>query len=95
MGEFEAFRKQWTAYLDVERKVSKIIDFDRDAKKSRDTGEAQITDSMLAAYRVYGKGVPVATVAADTKLEEKQLNAWANYLKDGKRPELREVARCD
>ncbi len=48
----------------------------------------QIASSMLAAYRVYAKGEAVAAVAAATKLDEKQLARWVEYLKDSKRPEL-------
>jgi hypothetical protein len=47
-GEFEAFRKQWSAYLGVERNISKILDFDREAKKDRDLQESQIAANMLA-----------------------------------------------
>ena len=87
-GEFESFKTQWTAYNDLEKKVSKIIDFDEDAKKTRESAGEQIADSMLAAYRVYGKGEAVAAVASVTKLDEKQLTRWVEYLKDVKRPEL-------
>jgi hypothetical protein len=44
-GQFEAFRKQWTDYLGVEKKIDKIIDFDSDAKKDRDKQEALIAAS--------------------------------------------------
>jgi mono/diheme cytochrome c family protein len=87
-GEFEAFKKQWSAYNAIEKKVTGIIDFDKDAKKFRDLGEQKIAVSMLAAYRVYAKGEAVAAVAADAKLDEKQLARWVEYLKDSKRPEL-------
>jgi hypothetical protein len=87
-GEFEAFRKQWTAYLDVEKKMSRILDFDKDAKKNRDQAEKQIADSMQAAYRVYGKGEAVTSVAADAGLDGKQLQRWVDYLQVKTRPEL-------
>lgn len=87
-GEFETFKSQWTAYNDLQEKVSKIIDFDGDAKKSRDLGEKQIAESMLAAYRVYAHAEPLAIVATDTKLEPKQLARWVEYLKQPKAPEL-------
>jgi mono/diheme cytochrome c family protein len=87
-GEFEAFKKQWSAYNAIEKKVAGIIDFDKDAKKSRDLAQQKIAVSMQAAYRVYAKGEAVAAVAADTKLDEKQLARWVDYLKDAKRPEL-------
>jgi len=32
-GEFEAFKKEWTAYNDLEKKVMGIIDFDKDARE--------------------------------------------------------------
>jgi hypothetical protein len=86
-GDFEAFKKQWSAYNALERKVAGIIDFDKDAKKYRDMGERTIAASMLAAYRVYAKGEALAVVAADTKLDE-NLSRWVEYLKDGRRPEL-------
>ncbi len=87
-GEFEAFKNQWSAYRELEKKVTSIIDFDRDAKKYRDMGEKQIAVSMLAAYRVYSRGEGVAGVAAETKLNEKQLSRWIDYLRDEQRPEL-------
>ncbi len=87
-GEFEDFLKQWTAYNDLEKKVMKVIDFDKDSKKHRDTGEKQIAASMQAALRVYAKGEALAAVAAETKLDDKDLNRWVDYLKDGSRPEL-------
>jgi hypothetical protein len=87
-GVFEAFKKQWSDYNAIQKKVSAIIDFDRDAQKNRDKAEPAIAASMQAAYRVYAKGETVEAVAADTKLDEKQLTRWVEYLKDGKRPEL-------
>ncbi len=87
-GEFEAFKKAWTEYGDLEKKVAGIIDFDKDAKKHRDQGEKQIAASMQAAHRVYAGGEALAAVAADVKLDEKQLARWVEYLKDKKRPEL-------
>lgn len=77
-SEFEAFSKQWTAYNELQEKVSKIIDFDEDARKNRDIGEKQIAENMLAAYRIYAQGA-----APDPKLAR-----WVAYLKDSKRPEL-------
>jgi hypothetical protein len=87
-GEFEAFKKQWSAYNSLEKKVSNLIDFDKDARKYRDLGAKQIASAMLAAYRVYGKGEAAAAVAADTRLDAQQLTRWVEYLKDNKRPEL-------
>jgi cytochrome c553 len=87
-GEFEAFKKQWSAYNAIEKKVAGIIDFDKDAQKRRNMDEQKIAISMQAAYRVYAKGEAVAAVATDAKLDEKQLARWVEYLKDGKRPEL-------
>ena len=87
-GQFEAFKKQWTEYLGVEKSIAKILDFDRDAKKHRDEQEKQMAAFLLAAYRVYGKGEALAAVAADTKLEEARLGRWVAYLKDKSRPEL-------
>jgi hypothetical protein len=46
-GEFEAFQKQWKTYLDLERSISKIIDFDSDARKARDKEASKIAESML------------------------------------------------
>ncbi len=87
-GEFEAFKKQWTAYNDLQKKVMGIIDFDKDAREHRDLGEKQIAASMQAAYRIYAGNESIAAVAADTKLDQKQLARWVEYLKDKKRPEL-------
>jgi hypothetical protein len=87
-GEFETFHSQWVAYNDLEKKLTKILDFDEDARKHRDAGEARIADSMQAAYRVYAKGENLAAVAAETKLDPKQLSQWVDYLKDAQRPEL-------
>ena len=88
-GVFEAFKAQWSAYGDLEKKVSKIIDFDKDSKNFRDAGEKQIAASMQAAHRVSGSGETLAAVVAETKLDEKELTRWVNYLKDGSRPELK------
>ena len=87
-GEFETFKKQWTAYNKLEESLSKIINFDEDAKKNREIAEKQIAPSMLAAYRVYAQNESVSSVAAATKLDEKQLTRWVEYLRDRKRPEL-------
>ena len=87
-GEFEAFKQQWTAYNDLQKKVTGIIDFDKDAREQRDLGEKQIAASMQAAYRVYAGNEPIAAVAADTKLDQKQLARWVEYLRDKRRPEL-------
>ncbi|MES1262601.1 MAG: PSD1 and planctomycete cytochrome C domain-containing protein [Acidobacteriota bacterium] len=87
-GQFEAFKKQWTEYLGVQRSVMKIYDFDREAKKDRDAQEKQIPAFMQAAYRVYGKHEPLAAVATDTKLDEKALGRWVDYLKAETHPEL-------
>jgi len=87
-GEFEAFKKQWSDYNEIEKKVVKIIDFDKDAHKSRNEGEKQIADAMLATHRVYKKNESLAVVAADTKLSEKDLTRWVDYLKPSSRPEL-------
>ena len=40
-GEFEAFKKQWSAYGAIEKKVAAIIDFDKDGQRHRDAGEKQ------------------------------------------------------
>jgi hypothetical protein len=87
-GEFEAFRKKWSGYNGIERKVAAIVDFDKDAKKYRDDGEKRIADSMMAAYRVYAKGEALSAVAAETKLDAQRLARWVQYLKDKQRPEL-------
>ena len=87
-GQFEAFRKQWSEYHGVERNVMKILDFDKEAKKARDSQEAQIPAYLQAAYRVYGKNEAIASVAGETKLDEKQLARWVDYLKVKSRPEL-------
>ena len=87
-AEFESFKQAWHAYNDLERKLSKVIDFDRDAKKFRDIGEKQVADSMLAAHRVYGNHEALETVAAETKLNPKQLAAWVDCLQDPKHAEL-------
>ncbi|MCU1328599.1 MAG: Planctomycete cytochrome [Bryobacterales bacterium] len=63
--KFETFRKAWTDYLDVEKKIAKIIDFDKDAKKARDAEEANIARYMLG----------------DQTLDPKKLAAWSAYLK--------------
>ena len=47
-GEFEAFKKQWSGYLAIDRNIAKIIDFDQEAKKERDGQEAKIAENMLA-----------------------------------------------
>ncbi len=87
-GEFEAFATQWSDYNKLEEKLSKVIDFDKEAQKTRDIGEKQIAGAMLAAYRVYGKGENIASVAADSKIDEKLLARWVEYLSDKKRAEL-------
>ncbi len=87
-GKFEDFKKQWTAYLDIERKISKILDFDRDAKKDRDTQEPLIPAYMLAAWNVNAKSVSIADAAAADKLDPATLTKWAAYLKVATRPEL-------
>ena len=87
-GEYEAFRKQWTAYQDVEKKMSAILNFDKEAKKERDAAEKQLASSMQAAYRVYGRNEPLPAVAAETKLDEKSLALWVEYLKVKTHPEL-------
>ncbi len=87
-GEFEAFQKQWTSYSDVEKKLMKILDFDKDAKHHREIGEKQIAASLLAAHRVNAKGESATSVAAETKLDVKTLARWIDYLKDRNRPEL-------
>ncbi len=70
-GQFEAFRKKWSAYIDVERKMAKILDFDRDAKKHRDADEAKIPEYMMAAAK---------PSAADSKLDPAILAKWQKYL---------------
>ena len=93
--QYEQFRKQWSELLDVESKASKILDFDRDAKKNRDRQEALIPDYMVAAYRVYGKHEALEAVASDSKLDDKQLNRWVEYLKVPARPELAKWAAAN
>lgn len=88
VSEYEAFRKQWRGVLDLEKKIAKIIDFDKNAQKDRDRQEKLIPAYMLAAYRVYEKAEPAAKVAADSKLDERRLNGWVEYLKLKTRPEL-------
>jgi len=90
-GEFETFKKQWTDYLDIQKKVMKIIDFDKEAKKSRDEGEKQLADFMQAAYRVYAKGESLSAVAAAT-LVKKALRsgpAWRTESVTANMPALR------
>jgi hypothetical protein len=87
-GKFEAFRKQWKEFLDSEKSVSKILDFDKEAKKYRDGQEKQIAAFLQAAYRVSAKKEPLPAVAAETKLDEKLLARWVSYLSDKNRPEL-------
>jgi len=87
-GQFEAFRKRWTDYFAIETKISKIIDFDHAAQSDRDNQEKQISAYMLAAYRVYGEGQPLATASRDAKLDEQRLARWVEYLKVKTRPEL-------
>ena len=79
-GQFEAFRKQWSDFLAVEKKIDKIIDFDSESKKNRDKQEALISASMLAAYRVYAKHEPLAQAGADAR--------WVEYLTSKPAPEL-------
>ncbi len=87
-AEYEAFRKQWNAVLKLDKEIDKIIDFDKEAKDGRDRQEKLIPAYMLAAYRVYAKGEPPAQVAADAKLDEKELASWVEYLSVKTRPEL-------
>ena len=85
---FDAFKKQWTEFLDIEKKVAKILDFEREAKKNRDGLEKTIPSYMQAAYRVYEKAEKLTSVAADAKLDESRLARWVEYLKVKTRPEL-------
>jgi hypothetical protein len=78
-SEFETFKKAWTDYNKLEGNLRKIIDFDKEARKTREADEKQIAASMLAAYGVYAKG----EVAADNSIAR-----WVDYLRDKKRPEL-------
>jgi hypothetical protein len=98
-GEFETFQTQWKAYDDLEKKIAKIINFDEDAKKTRDLGAQQIADFMQAAYSVYAKGEqPCASnpllnrarqqASCTPALDTTQLSRWVEYLKDPKRAEL-------
>ncbi|MEO8052171.1 MAG: DUF1549 domain-containing protein [Acidobacteriota bacterium] len=87
-AEFEAFKKQWTEFLETEKQITKIVDFVREAKKNRDSGEKHIPDYMQAAYRVYGRGEALAGVASDAKLDPSRLALWVEYLKLKTRPEL-------
>ena len=77
-GEFEAFLKQWKEFNGLQGKVTEILDFDKDARKHRDEEAPKIAANMLAAWRIYAKGVaPDATLAR-----------WVDYLKNSSRPEL-------
>ena len=94
-GEFESFKKQWDALLDVEGKIDKIIDFDKQAKGERDKQEALISAYMLASYRVYKKydeGEALEQVASGAGLEAPKLAAWVEYLRVKHAPGTREVA---
>ena len=85
-GEFETFLKQWKNYNSLQGKVTAIIDFDKQARKSRDAEASKIADCMLAAFRVYGHGEDIVAVSAETKFAN--LARWVDYLKDASRPEL-------
>jgi len=87
-GQFEAFRKRWTDYLDIEAKIAKIINFDRAAQTYRDSEEKQIAAYMLAAYSVYDEGQTLTAASRDAKLDEQGLGRWVEYLKVKTRPEL-------
>ncbi len=86
--QYQEFRKQWSQVLDTESKIAKILDFDKELKKYRDKQESLIPAYMTAAYRVYAKQESPEAVAAETKLDDKQLVRWAEYLKVSTRPEL-------
>lgn len=91
VDDYTAFRKAWTAVLDNDKKIDKILDFDKEAKKDRDGQQSKIAANMQAAWLVYGKGVPgeqVAKVAADAGLDQKELERWAAYLAAKGHPEL-------
>src|SRR5262249_29493740 len=62
------------------KKVSAIIDFDKEAKKQRDAAEPNIAAIMEAAYRIYAQGAAMAP----------ELTRWVEYLRDRQRPELAE-----
>jgi hypothetical protein len=63
----------------------------KDARRIATWKRPKIADSMLAAYRVYAKARALA-VAAETKLDEKQLARWVEYLKDPSVPNWRSGA---
>ena len=86
--QYQEFRDQWKQLLDTENKISKILDFDKEAKKDRDKQEALISSYMTSAYRVYAKHEAAGAVAAETKLDEQQLSRWVSYLSEGTHPEL-------
>ena len=88
-AQYESFKKQWDAVLDLDSKIDKIINFDAEAKKARDKDAEAIPGYMLAAYRVYSKHEGLNAVAADTKLDSAKLGRWVAYLKDDTRPELK------
>jgi mono/diheme cytochrome c family protein len=94
VAQYESFKKQWDAVLDLDSKIDKIINFDNQAKKARDKDAEAIPAYMLAAYRVYAKNEASDAVAADTKVDATKLDAaklarWVAYLKDASRAELK------
>ena len=77
-GDFETFKKQWSAYLANERNISKLLDFDKVAQQDRNKGEAQISSYMLAA---------AGQTSALPNPDPEQLARWSAYLKSSA-PEL-------
>ncbi len=87
-SEYETFRKQWQEVLDLDHKIAKVIDFDKEEKQFLEEQAKLIPANMLAAYRVYAKDEPLAKVAGDAKLDAPSLERWVAYLKVASRPEL-------
>ena len=87
-SEFESFSSQWTAYNDLEDKVSKIIDFDKDAKQDRDAAAEHIAEFMLAAYRVYGEAETFASVPLRPSSIRNNFHGGWNISENPTAPEL-------
>jgi cytochrome c553 len=85
---YKDFRKHWNAIQDLETKIDKILDLDRDAKRHRDKYHARMADYMMAAHEIYARNQPPAETAAKAKLEAGMLDRWVFYLRGRGRPEL-------
>ncbi len=85
---YKSFRKHWKAIQDLETKIDKILDLDRDVKRYRDKYHARMADYMTAAHEVYARSQPLAETAAKAKVEPAMLGRWVAYLGDRTRPEL-------